>query len=105
MDLLARRIQLDDFDSGDWSLTGEASKARDEQQAPGRGRSIFSAVGDTVERVEIIVDHHAAELPVQEPFVRVIKPASTRTVPAHTASFTSCRRVSPALVAPHASPA
>jgi hypothetical protein len=51
MDLLARRIQLDDFDSGDWSVTGETSKARNEQQAPGRGRSIFSSVGDTVERV------------------------------------------------------
>jgi len=61
MDLLARRIQLDDFDSGDWSVSGAAGKARDEQQAPGGGkakeetpmgsRSILSAVGDTVERV------------------------------------------------------
>jgi len=61
MDLLARRIQWDDFDSGDWSVTGETSKARDERQAPGGAkakeetpmgsRSILSAVGDTVERV------------------------------------------------------
>ena len=35
MELVAQRIQLDDFDTGDWSVTGEDSKARDEQQAPG----------------------------------------------------------------------